>query len=201
MIDTGFERKKGPERLCVWSEHREQRQQIKWRYFLKVCVLPSIISLKRSCWNGCSQPLWESHAHLANIGSSKLVLGAFCPPRGSSCQVTSIVHSHKLFSCCSLAASSLQKVMGTSCHMSPQGIFCCAQKVGAEKHKLQPPKPQGRTRVLWFVYTEAGFAARFEPPTPPTVDTQRSPATSPILSCGLVRTKKLMFDSCSTQNH
>lgn len=24
------------------------------------------------------------HAHLANTGSSKLVLGAFCPPRGSS---------------------------------------------------------------------------------------------------------------------
>lgn len=48
---------------------------------------------------------------------------------------------------------------------------------------LWPPKPQGSTGVLQFIYTEAGFAARFEPPTPPTatlLDTQLSPTISSI---------------------
>lgn len=69
---------------------------------------------------------------------------------------------------------------------------------------LWPPKPWGSTRVLQFIYTESGFAARFEPPVPPTatlLDTQLSPTISPILSQGLVRTKKLMFDNYSTQRH
>lgn len=69
---------------------------------------------------------------------------------------------------------------------------------------LWPPKPWGSTRVLQFIYTESGLAARFEPPLPPSatlLDTQISPTIPPILSHGLVRTKKLMFDNYSTQNH
>lgn len=50
---------------------------------------------------------------------------------------------------------------------------------------LPPPKPRGFTGVLQFIYTEAGFVARFEPPTPPTVTllgTSCSPTIFPILS-------------------
>lgn len=96
MIDTGFERKQGSERLCVWSQRGEQRQQNKTDIFLRVYVLPSIIILRKSCWNGYSQPvaLWECDMHLASTGSSELLLVALCPPKGSPWQVRFIVGSH-----------------------------------------------------------------------------------------------------------
>ena len=192
----------------VWTR-KEQRQQIKLRYFLKVCVLPSIMSLKRSCWNGYSQPvaLWESHTHLANTGSSKLVLVAFCPPRGSSWQVRSVVHSHKFFRCHSLAAPSLQKGIGTYFHMSQQRIFTvvlCPKCWSRETRTCDLQNP-GAPREFCSSFTlRQDLPPGLSPqhlPLLPFLDTQLSADISPILSRGLVRTKQLMFDNFSARNH
>ena len=91
-------------------------------------------------------------------------------------------------------------------HVPTENFYSCTvpKRLEQRNTSLRPPKPWGSMGVLQFIYTEAGFAARFEPPTPPTatlLDTELSPAISPILSHGLVRTKKLMFDNRSTQNH
>lgn len=116
------------------------------------------------------------------------MLVAFCPPRGSSWQVGSIVHSPKHFRCHSLAAPLPQKVIGTFFQMSPQRIFTvvlCPKGWSRETWACHLQSPGGSTGVLQFIYTEAGFAARFEPPTPPTVillGTSCSPTISPILS-------------------
>lgn len=149
-----------------------------------------------------SQLLCGNLIHIWQTRSWKLVLIAFCPPRRSSREVGSIVHSHKLFRCYSLAAPSLQKVTESSCS-NAFTVVLCPEGWSRETWACGLQNPGAPPEFLQFIYTESGFAARFEPPLPPSatlLDTQLS-TISPILSHGLMRTKKLMFDSYSTQNH
>lgn len=133
---------------------------------------------------------------------------AFCPPRGSSWQVRSIVHSHKLFRCHSLAAPSLQKVIGTFFHMSPQRIFIvvlCPKGWSRETRAcdLQNPRAPQEFCSSFTLRQDLlpGLNPQHLPLLPFWTHSFLLPFPPFLLSAGLVRTKKLMFDNCSTRNH
>lgn len=80
---------------------------------------------------------------------------------------------------------------------STENFYGCTELQRLEQRNMNPRPPQLKpwdsTGALQFVYSEAGFAARFEPPRLLTAAPWRSPCWT---HCIL-----FIFDNCSMQNN
>lgn len=159
-INTGFERTQGPESLLCMVWTRGTKTTNKTVVAFKGLCLTFNYQLKDELleWlQPASCSVGISHTHLAKRGNSKFVLGAFCPSRESSWQVKTIIHSHQLFRCHSLAALLLQKVIWTFFFTCSHRGFLqlhCGQKVGVEKDRPVTSKSRSSMGALQLIYTD-----------------------------------------------